>query len=245
MELKELEQSQQINLYEIPLAKERFARIAPQTELSNFILGAAYCGNGLYALINGLDDSRNRLTQEQKGRIILDSLQQLITLTKKTKNDLTVVSQERLGLLRAATSLIEMCTDSQQTQFSKLPSFEIPIEVRQAVDQWGRETWNEEWTKARDINGYSWIMEQGFSMMANRDYIGSDFIGHCLCVILRKEASFPADLQKSWDDISFLRAFWQQHRPPTTLERLFNRVPKSPYVSNEPGLPTFTTQTYK
>lgn len=241
MELKELTSPKQVNLFDILVVKERFATVDPQVEVSNFLLGAAYCGNSEGSLIEGLDDSRNGLTQEQKGRIVLDALQQLILLTEKAKSDFTVTAQENSRLLSIAASLIEMCNGSQQTQLSRWPSFEIPIEVRWAVGQWGKETWNEEWVKATDNSSNSWFIESGITV-ANSDYLGTDFIGHCIGAIRQKAISLPTDLSKPWDDISFLRTFWQLHRPPTTWERLLSRVPKSPYVSNRSSLPTFTTQ---
>ena len=244
MESKEPVSPKPINLYDIPLVKERFATVAPQIEISNFLLGAAYCGNSEGSLILGLDDSRNGLTQEQKGRIVLDVLQQLITLTEKVKNDPTITARERYGLLLAAASLIELCTNPQLTKYSKWPSFEIPTEAKLAVEQWGKEAWKEEWAKATDINSHSWFMESGITL-ANSDYMGVDFVAHCIAAIARKAMLPTVDFSNPQDKIDFLRTFWQQHRPPTTLERLFNRIPKSPYVSSGPGLPTFTTQIYK
>lgn len=244
MELKELTPPKQVNLFDILVVKERFATVAPQIEVSNFLLGAAYCGNSEGPLIDGLDDSRNGLAQEQKGRIVLDALQQLILLTEKAKRDFTVTAQENSRLLFIAASLIEMCNDSQQTQLSRLPSFGIPIEARQAVDQWGNETWSGEWAKAIDNSSNSWFIDSGITV-ADSDYLGTDFIGHCIGTIKQRAISLPTDLSRPWDDISFLRAFWQQHRPPTTWERLLSRVPKSPYVSNRQSSPTFATQTYK
>lgn len=243
IELTELTLPQQINLYDIFPVKERFADVPSHIELSNFLLGATFCGNGEGTLIKGLDDSRNRLTQEEKGRIVLDALQQLITITTKAKNDPAITAQERSRLLHAAASLIEMCNDSQQVQLSGWPSFEIPKEARQAVDQWGRKTWDEEWTRAIDKTSNSWFIKS-FPTMANEDYLGTDFIAHCICAIKQNAISPPADLSKPWDDISFLRTFWQQHRPPTKWERLLNRIPRSPYVSERISLPTPTTRTY-
>lgn len=228
MEQKELTSLKKVNLFDIPAVKERFSAVAPQIEVSNFLLGAAYCGNSEGPLIGGLDDSRNGLAQEQKGRIVLDTLQQLMLLTEKAKSDFTVTAQENSRLLFIAVSLIEMCNDSQQTQLSRLPSFEIPIEVRRAVDQWGKETWNREWVKAIDNSSNSWFIESGITM-ADSDYLGVDFIGHCIGTIMQKATSLPADFSKPWGNISFLRAFWEQHRPPTTWECLLGRVPKSPF----------------
>lgn len=228
MELKEFTPPKKVNLFDIPAVKERFSAVVPQIEVSNFLLGAAYCGNSEGFLIDGLNDSRNGLTQEQKGRIVLDALQQLMLLTEKAKSDFTVTAQENSRLLFIAVSLIEMCNDSQQTQLSKLPSFEIPIEARQAIDQWGKETWNEEWAKAIDNSSNFWFIDSGITV-ADSDYLGTDFIGHCIGTIKHGAISLPTDLSRPWDDISFLRAFWQQHRPPTTWERLLSRVPKSPF----------------
>lgn len=228
MELKEFTPPKKVNFFDIPAVKERFSAVAPQIEVSNFLLGAAYCGNSEEPLIGGLDDSRNGLTQEQKGRIVLDALQQLMLLTEKAKSDFTVTVQENSRLLFIAVSLIEMCNDSQQIQLSKWPSFKIPIEVRQAVDRWGKETWNEEWAKAIDNSSNSWFIESGIAM-ADSDYLGVDFIGHWIGAIMQKATPLPADFSKPWDNISFLRAFWEQHRPPTAWERLLGRVPKSPF----------------
>lgn len=242
IESTELTLPQQINLYDIFPVKEQFADVPSHIELSNFLLSAAYCGNGEGALISGLDDFRNGLTQEEKGRIVLDALQQLITITTKAKNDPTITAQERSRLLHAAASLTEMCNDSQQVQLSGFPSFEIPKEVRQAIDQWGKETWKEEWAKATDKTSNFWFIGSGITV-ANEDYMGADFIGHCICAIKKNAISPPENLSKPWDDISSLRAFWEQHRPPTKWERLLNRIPRSPYVSERIGLPTLTTRT--
>lgn len=214
---------QPINLYDIPIVREQYANVPSQVGLNNFLLGAAYCGNDEGSLIGGLGDSRNGLTREHSERIIVDALQQLITITTKAKNDPIVTDQERSRLLLTAVSLTNTC---DEWAYFMIP--EVGKVVKQTVEQWGKEVWKEEWTKAADKTSNFWFISSHLDT-ANSHYMGPDFVGHCLANIKRERVTVPADVYSPWNDISHLRIFWEQHRRPTRWERLIKRIPESPY----------------
>ena len=245
MESEELSPSLPVNLDDIAVVKERFAQLSSQPEVSNFLLGAAYCGNGSLSLAQGLADHRNGLTKEESGRIVIDALQQLIAITTNAKNDPAVTSQERQHLLLAAASLVDLCDPDRDYPISSWPYFGVPNAVRQTVEQWGEETWKEEWAKATDRMSNSWLISSRL-VLANIDYRGTDFVAHCIQSIKRKAIPLPKDVSKPWNHINYLRTFLQQHREPTRWEIWTKQAPRSPYVNYGPNLQTtFTVQISK
>ena len=156
--MEHLDSYQPINLYDIDPVREKFTNVPSQPGLSNFLLGAAYCGNGSLYLAEGLADSRNHLLRVQSGRIIVDALQQLISITTKAEKDPTFTDQERFSLLYVAVSLISVSEDESTQTLSRWPSFGVPEEVKRTVERWGKELWKEEWEKAADTMSNSWYI---------------------------------------------------------------------------------------